>query len=117
LAGLMQAESKPDGLLALAKQGVVLGSMLLLILLQPDFGTAMVFIPVYLVMLWSAGGRLRWMVPTAAAGAAVFPILYFAGLFKDHQMKRIDTWLAALTGGDMDLSGDGYHISMSMNAI
>lgn len=117
LAGLMCSVKQVDGLQAIMKYGMVAGSMLLLILMQPDFGTAMVFVPVCFAMFWTAGGRLRFILPVIVGGAVLFPALYMMDLFRDHQVKRIDTWLASLTGGDMDLSGDGYHISMSMNAI
>lgn len=39
-----------------------------LILLQPDLGTAMVFIPVFLIMMFIAGGRARYLIMLTATG-------------------------------------------------
>ncbi|MQY76382.1 MAG: rod shape-determining protein RodA, partial [Spirochaeta sp.] len=42
-----------------------------LILLQPDMGTALVFLPIFLVMVFMAGARLRHIFFICAAGALV----------------------------------------------
>ncbi|WP_230391523.1 MULTISPECIES: rod shape-determining protein RodA [unclassified Oceanispirochaeta] len=39
-----------------------------LILMQPDLGTAMVFIPVFLIMMFIAGGRARYIIMLTATG-------------------------------------------------
>lgn len=48
-----------------------------LVLLQPDLGTAMVYIPVFLFVAYAAGTRMRYLVFVAATGitAALFTVL------------------------------------------
>lgn len=117
LAGLLRYRKSVDSVRSMA---LILGAttvMLAMIVTQPDFGTAMVFVPVFFAVMWTCGARLKILAPMLLSGAALLPAMYFLGLFKDHQVRRIDTWIASVFGGDMDLTGDGYHISMSMNAI
>jgi rod shape determining protein RodA len=49
---------------------------LVLVLREPDLGTAMVFLPVLFVMLFSAGARIRHLVLLGFAGLAVMPLLW-----------------------------------------
>lgn len=87
------------------------------IMMQPDFGTAMVFLPMIGAMFWVAGGNRAWMFSLAALGAAAFPAAYLCGLLKPHQVKRIDVYLGSLSGHVVDRTGDGYQIMQSLTAI
>ncbi|MEX0326722.1 MAG: FtsW/RodA/SpoVE family cell cycle protein [Puniceicoccaceae bacterium] len=50
----------------------VIGVFFILILLQPDFGTAFLFAVVGGILLFLAGSSLKYLLPTAIAGAALF---------------------------------------------
>lgn len=87
------------------------------IMLQPDFGTSMVFIPMIGAMFWVAGGHRGYMVSLAGIGAAALPSAYLLGVLKPHQVKRIDVYLGSLSGQVVDRTGDGYQILQSLTAI
>lgn len=87
------------------------------IMLQPDFGTSMVFIPMIGAMFWVAGGHRGYMVSLAGIGAAALPSAYLMGILKPHQVKRIDVYLGSLSGQVVDRTGDGYQILQSLTAI
>ena len=87
------------------------------IMMQPDFGTSMVFIPMIGAMFWVAGGNRIYMVSLASLGVAALPSAYILGLLKPHQVKRIDVYLGSLSGQVVDRTGDGYQIMQSLTAI
>jgi rod shape determining protein RodA len=75
-----------------------------LILVQPDLGTALLFIPVLFTMLFAAGARPRHLLLVILLGAAgIFP-LYQWGL-RPYQKERIDGFLVQL--GVMSPEGTG----------
>lgn len=52
---------------------------LLLILKQPDLGTALVFIPALFLMLFVAGARIKHLLAIMALGLALAPVAWYAG--------------------------------------
>lgn len=62
-----------------------------LVLLQPDLGTALVFLPVFLAMVLVAGARPAHLMAAILLAAACVPIAY-EGLLHDYQRKRIDVF-------------------------
>jgi len=62
-----------------------------LVLMQPDFGTALVFIPFALAIAFAAGLRWRWLV----LGATIFLIAVPVGYrrLKDYQKDRLKVFL------------------------
>lgn len=89
-----------------------LGILFALILLQPDFGTAMVFVFMALVMLFAAGISWKYLAGGAAALAAVIPLMWFFVLH-DYQKNRIIT----LFNPELDPAGAGYHVIQSKIAV
>jgi rod shape determining protein RodA len=65
----------------------------LLVVRQPDLGTAMMFVPVLGLMLLAAGARLRHMVILALIVLALTPVAYLK--FSPYQQRRFDVWLLA----------------------
>ncbi len=53
---------------------------ILLILKQPDLGTALVFIPTLFAMLYVAGAKLKHLFGVVGMGLAVCPFLWLSGL-------------------------------------
>ncbi|HEX5135461.1 MAG TPA: FtsW/RodA/SpoVE family cell cycle protein [Planctomycetota bacterium] len=72
-----------------------------LILIQPDLGTALLFIPVLFTMLFAAGARPRHLLLVILLGAAGILPLYQWGL-KPYQKERIDGFLVQLGVMDAD---------------
>ncbi len=63
-----------------------------LILRQPDLGTALLFLPLLMAVLFASGARPRHLGLVVAMGAAFAPVVYFVAL-KDYQRERVRTFL------------------------
>jgi rod shape determining protein RodA len=83
----------------------------LLILVQPDLGSAAMLGFVMLSMLVLGGVRLRWLLVLATPVLAIAPVLY--GHLKPYQQQRIMTFIDP----DADPLGAGYHIIQSKIAV
>ncbi|MCC6464069.1 MAG: rod shape-determining protein RodA [Planctomycetes bacterium] len=117
LAGYLRYHQSVDSFRAFAWCLVIAGTFLLPILMQPDLGTAMVFIPVMAGMIWVAGGNLVYLGTLGTLALSAIPVAFLSGMLKHHQMKRIEIYLSGLTGDVADRTGDGYQILQSMTAI
>ncbi|MCC6573951.1 MAG: rod shape-determining protein RodA [Planctomycetes bacterium] len=117
LAGFLRFHRQIDSPRTLFMCLGITGLFFFPILLQPDFGTAMVFVPVVASMVWVAGGNRLYMAAIGAMGAFALPVAYLGGFMKAHQSKRIDIFLSSLTGEIADQSGDGYQLVQSMTAV
>ena len=74
--------------------GPILGVGAILIVLEPDLGTALVMGGSVLVMLYLAGARLKHLAIAVAGSAATVSILVFV---LGYKRARIDTYLASLS--------------------
>ncbi len=92
--------------------GVLVGGPCLLIVLQPDLGSALVWIPVYFSMLFVAGVKLRYLIALLLAGGMIIPPVIFFGL-KDYQLERLTTFLDP----EADPLGAGWTTVQSLIAI
>ncbi|SHH95033.1 rod shape-determining protein RodA [Sporanaerobacter acetigenes] len=82
-----------------------------LILLQPDFGTAAVFIFFVLAMLFAAGLKLKYFGYAIAIGIISLPAIWFS--LDKYQKNRIFNFL----NPEHDTSGSGYQAKQSLIAI
>lgn len=87
------------------------GLPFILILLQPDLGTSLVFIAITLGMVYMAGIRTGLLAGIFGAGLAVLPIFWH--FMHDYQKKR----LLVFIDPNIDPLGSGYHIIQSKIAI
>ncbi len=71
-----------------------------LILLQPDMGTALVFIPIFLFMAFAAGARLRHLLYLVIAGVLMIVLAVLPG-YEKWIVGREASIVAALTSFDM----------------
>jgi len=85
--------------------------LILLTLVQPDLGTAVILVFVLLSILLIGGLRLRSFLYMVGAGMAFCPIAWH--FLKPYQKKRILTFL----NPDLDPLGAGYHVIQSKIAI
>ncbi len=83
-----------------------------LVLLQNDTGTALVFVFMFLVMLFSAGLSLKYVFAGIGAFAAFAPFAWFV-LMRPYQRERILVFL----NPERDASGSGYQVLQSKIAI
>ena len=83
-----------------------------LILLQPDFGSAMVLAAIWLGMALIAGIRKRHILLVGGIALVAFLVAWF-GLFKPYQKARIETFLNPTA----DIRGSGYNAYQSVIAV
>ena len=91
--------------------GVFLAPPILLILLQPDFGTACLIMLATVAMMFLAGLPLRLFIGGGLALAAAMPLAY--SMMLPHQQRRVLIFL----NPEQDPLGAGYHIQQSQIAI
>lgn len=84
----------------------------LLIIKQPDYGTAFAFVMALIFMLFSAGIKKRYIIASILLVVILAPLLYFFVL-PEHAKTRIDVFL----NPDLDPRGAGYNIIQSKIAI
>ena len=84
----------------------------LLIIKQPDYGTALAFMAALVFMLFVAGIKKRYIIIAALLVVILVPVLYFFVL-PDHAKTRIDVFL----NPDLDPRGSGYNVIQSKLAI
>ncbi|MDP3905951.1 rod shape-determining protein RodA [Novosphingobium sp.] len=90
----------------------LLGVPTLLVMLQPDLGTALSISAGAVVVIFLAGLPLRWFIGAGAAAIAIIPVAFYT-LLHDYQRNRVLTFLDP----ESDPLGTGYHISQSKIAI
>ena len=83
-----------------------------LVIMQPDFGTAVVFIAILICILFVSKISWKYIVSAVAVGAALLPLSYY-NIFTDEQKRRIDVFLDPTE----DLLGSGMHVARSKEAI
>lgn len=84
----------------------------LLIIKQPDYGTAAAFLIAFILMLFCAGIYKRYIFTALATIIIAVPLLYFFVL-PPHAKTRIDVFL----NPDKDPRGAGYNLTQSKLAI
>lgn len=86
----------------------------LLILKEPDLGTALVFLPVLLVMLLAAGARLIDLSVVALIGLMLVPVLW--SQMSREQRSRVTALFGQSTPGEKP-SDDGYQVHQSKQML
>lgn len=97
------------------KLAMVLGIGLLptlLIILQPDYGTAMAYIVALVSIIYVSGIKKRYIITAFLLVIIALPLLYFFVL-PEHAKARIDVYLNPY----LDPRGAGYNIIQSKLAI
>jgi cell division protein FtsW len=89
---------------------VILGGLFLMILKQPDLGTAVALAGTAGIMLFAAGAEWKHL---AALGVAAVPVLWWAIMGETYRRNRF----LAFLNPNADPLGAGYHIIQSLYAI
>ncbi len=84
----------------------------LLIIKQPDYGTALAFLMATVFMLFVAGIKKRYIIGAILIVVIAAPLLYFF-ILPEHAKTRIDVFL----NPDLDPRGAGYNVIQSKLAI
>lgn len=91
---------------------LVVAIPVLLIIKQPDYGTAIAFVVATIFMLFVAGINKKYILVSFILVAVMLPILY-KFILPEHAKTRIDVFL----NPDLDPRGSGYNIIQSKLAI
>lgn len=83
-----------------------------LILLQPDFGTAMVFVAIFTGMVFVAGINYKYILSAIGLGVVSAPLLWFFFL-SEYQKDRIRVFL----NPELDPLRSGYQVIQSKLAV
>lgn len=97
------------------KLGIILATVAvptLLIMKQPDYGTALAFLVALIFMLYVAGINKKYIITAVLLVVILVPLAYFF-ILPEHAKARIDVYL----NPNLDPRGDGYNIIQSKLAI
>jgi cell division protein FtsW len=89
---------------------IVVGGMFGLILLEPDYGTAVSLLLIIGLMVFAAGLNYRYIV---GAAALALPVLYIVLMSADYRRRRI----FAFWDPEADPLGDGFQVLQSLIAV
>ena len=103
-------ESVETRFLGLLKPIMVAGLMVVLLLLQPDFGSAMLVISVTIAMVWLGGARPIFLF---GMGLPLMPLLAIAATSESYRMKRLTSFMDPWK----DPFNDGFQLTQSLMAI
>ena len=112
-ADLQERElSWPDFL----KAGAIVAFPMLMVLAQPDLGTALTYIPIAVMGLFLGGLRVRQALPVVLLGAALVATVFFSDrvhILKPYQKERLTSFM----NPDADRQGSGYQVNQSLIAV
>ena len=98
--------------------GVILALPCALILLEPDVGSVLTYIPILLVVLFLSAIKLRLVIASAVLAVLLVPAAYWIGVktgyVKAYQQERINV---ILDPEKADRKGIGYHTWQSILTV
>lgn len=86
----------------------------LLILREPDLGTALVFVPVLFLMLSAAGARHRDLAAVLMVGLLMVPVLWTQ--MSGEQRSRVTAWFSQTEPGEAP-HRDDYHLHQAKQML
>jgi cell division protein FtsW len=99
---------------SIGRLGALLAAIVLLVLVEPDLGTAITMLIVGFAMIMTAGARLRHI-------ASVVPMIGAIGtvslLANEYQRERLGAFVSRLLGGDPDTLNTGYQALQAQIAM
>lgn len=96
----------------------ILAGPIFLILLEPDAGQALTYLPLFGVVIFLSGLKLRYLIASIVLVVVMAPIAYWVGVetgkIKGYQQERINV---ILDPENADPRGYGYHTVQSMITV
>lgn len=90
----------------------------LMVLIQPDLGSAVVIVSIWAVMAWSAGMRMSQVLALFLLIAPVFYVGWATDqLLDDYQKRRLFTFYYLLVDPSQADFNDSYNVVQALNAI
>jgi len=105
---------KPDKKKSIILIGIIAALFILpvfLIILQPDFGTALVYVMITAFMIFKMGIKYRYIAISILILLVLLPIIY--NFLPEHAKTRIDVFF----NPELDPLGDGYNAIQSKIAV
>ncbi|MDF1657383.1 MAG: FtsW/RodA/SpoVE family cell cycle protein [Verrucomicrobiales bacterium] len=102
--------------LRLAVSGLIALVPFAFVLLQGDFGSAIVWVPVFGAMVLIGNIPFRFMIVIILSVTMFLPFAFFFGL-KDYQKKRITTQIEMLQGKKVNILAEAYSAYNNLLAI
>ncbi|HJT68568.1 MAG TPA: rod shape-determining protein RodA [Terriglobales bacterium] len=93
------------------KAGAIVGVPMLLVLKEPDLGTALTYVPIMVIGLFLGGIRWKQVLVVVMLAALAAPVAWHH--MKDYQKQR----LTSFSEPDADPLGAGYHVKQSEIAV
>ena len=93
------------------KAGAIVGVPFILVMGQPDLGTALTYLPIAVVGLFLGGVRWKQAAVVILLAGLAMPLAWHH--MKDYQKQRLTSFIAP----DADPRGAGYHIRQSKIAV
>jgi len=93
------------------KAGAIVGFPMLMVLAQPDLGTALTYLPIAVMGLFLGGLRLKQAAIVVLLAALCMPLAWHH--MKDYQKQR----LVSFRDPDLDPRGSGYQVAQSLIAV
>ncbi len=105
-------ESRVSGLFTIVGAAALIAPPIVLVAMQPDLGTSLVFGAMLMGTLFVSGASIRWLSVAAAATVAAIPFAW-TYVLRDYQKQRLISFLDPTA----DPQGSGYHVIQSMIAV
>ena len=98
------------------KAAAIVGFPMLMVLAQPDLGTALTYIPVAVMGLFLGGLQWRQALPVVLIGAVLVGAVFLSDrvhILKPYQKERLTSFI----NPDADRQGSGYQVNQSLIAV
>ena len=98
------------------KAGAIVGFPMLLVLAQPDLGTALTYMPIAVMGVFLGGLQIRQTLVVALLAALAIGAVFFTPrvhILKSYQKQRLTNFLEP----DADPQGSGYQVEQSKIAV
>jgi rod shape determining protein RodA len=91
---------------------------MVLVLLQPNLGLSLMFPPILVAMLFTAGSKPRHLMVAVVLGVALLPAAYFLNsafpLLRDYQRNRLESFVVR---DRSNARNQGYQLDQSLIAV
>ncbi len=93
------------------KAGAIVGVPMLMVLVQPDLGTALTYLPIAIMGLFLGGLRLKQAVAVLLLAGIMMPLAWHK--LKPYQKERLVSFMEP----EADSQGSGYQVIQSLIAV
>jgi rod shape determining protein RodA len=93
------------------KAGAIVGVPMLMVLAQPDLGTALTYIPIAVMGLFLGGLRTKQALAVALLAGLMMPLAWH--VLKPYQRERLTSFMQP----EADSQGSGYQVIQSLIAV